>query len=356
MQAEKHAGRNPSIIGIGLLALDLLVQEASEDVIATAGGTCGNVMTIMASLGWRASPLARISADAAGVAVAKDLKYWNVDLRYIRLGSEAPTPIIVERLRKDPAGIPFHSFSFSCPWCGTRLPGYQAVTALSLAPVLSEVINSDVLFIDRPSRAALDLAKAATAAGMIVVFEPSSGRNEGNFTKILEYTHILKYSQDRVANAGDMGWGKQMLLEVETLGRGGLRFRKQGGRAPTTWHYLQANRPEKFLDSCGSGDWTTAGILHDLCGHGLGHLRNVPMKKIVEGLSFAQRLGSWNCEFSGARGGMYKLARSSYSAAIKRLRTSKSVVLPLDEKQRIPHASREAQLCMACDQSVRRRA
>jgi len=63
----KQAGtRRPTVFGSGLIALDLIVSpESSSSFQAHAGGTCGNVLTVLAYLGWASYPVARLGDDAA---------------------------------------------------------------------------------------------------------------------------------------------------------------------------------------------------------------------------------------------------------------------------------------------------
>jgi fructokinase len=52
----------PTITGTGLVALDVVCNAQSQCVPAFfAGGTCGNVLTILSYLGWRAMPISRLS-------------------------------------------------------------------------------------------------------------------------------------------------------------------------------------------------------------------------------------------------------------------------------------------------------
>ena len=47
-----------------------------------AGGTCGNVLTALAYLGWRTLPVARLQPGAAADRIRQDLKAWGVSDRY----------------------------------------------------------------------------------------------------------------------------------------------------------------------------------------------------------------------------------------------------------------------------------
>ena len=218
---HRRISRKPRAWGIGLIALDVILEQGSAEPFVAAGGTCGNVMAILSRLGWDATPVGRFADDPASALVLADLQRWGVHATKMRLRPAAKTPVIVERIRKDASGIPFHTFSFTCPGCGNRLPSFQAVTTASIASVTSEKQKSEVVFIDRASRSSLVLAEDSSKRGAVVYFEPSSASNPKHFAEMLGLAHVIKYSHDRFLGAGDLQWKPQMLLEVQTLGTRG---------------------------------------------------------------------------------------------------------------------------------------
>ncbi len=118
----------PSAVGAGLVALDIIVDENKKTAFA-AGGTCANVMIGLSYLGWKSRVVSRLGVDYASEIVLDDLKTFGVNTSFAQIEPRARTPVIVQRMRKDSDGRPYHTFSFSCPSCGRRLPSYQAVPA-----------------------------------------------------------------------------------------------------------------------------------------------------------------------------------------------------------------------------------
>jgi len=299
---------SPRIVGIGLVALDLVWSAEQPEVEFFAGGTCGNVLAILAYLGWKATPISRIGADIAGDLVRDDLSRWGTDIKHLSLRPTAKTPVIVEKIRTDRNGIPFHTFSFYCPSCNRRFPGFQPVTANAIEITKKMVESSDVLFIDRVSKSSAILAEIATKAGVTVVFEPVSVKDSKSFSYILEIADIVKYSHDRIDELPSSS-SKKGRVDIQTLGRGGLRFRSPG---ETNWQHLQAEATESLVDAAGAGDWLTAGLLYALQRRsaGLPIKRNLKQESLVRALTVGQRLAAWNCSFRGARGGMYSDSKS----------------------------------------------
>lgn len=61
-------------IGTGLIALDIV--ESDSFVFRSAGGSCGNVMTMLAWLGWDALPVGRIGGDVCGtIQLARSISF-----------------------------------------------------------------------------------------------------------------------------------------------------------------------------------------------------------------------------------------------------------------------------------------
>ena len=325
--ANKTRNPKPVALGIGLVSLDVILEDKSSHPHVAAGGTCGNVMTILSRFGWNARPVGRLADDNVASIVMSDLERWDVDTSWMRLRPAARTPVIVQRIRKDTSGIPFHTFSFSCPSCGKRLPSFQPVKADSVQDAISSVNwRADVLFVDRVSRSSISLAEAAVEKGAIVFFEPCGISNKRLFDELLRLSHIVKYSQGRLFDIGELDWQPQMLLEIQTLGRGGLRFRTTLDQSYKRWRSLAAVQPERLRDTAGCGDWLSGGLINSICRGGLRKLKGCTFERLLGGLSFAQGLAAWNCGFIGPRGGMYGQSPDEFSKMVRRLQLGKAAV------------------------------
>lgn len=292
----------PTVLGLGLIALDVVLSEEVSPRYF-AGGTCGNVLAILAFLGWNSVPVARIGDDRTSHVVRADLERWGTDLSLLGLSPTAKTPIIIQRIRKDASGIPYHTFSWHCPGCGNHLPGFQPVPAKSIEPVKLQLRKTNVLFVDRASPSSVALARQAIEQDIIVFFEPASISEDRNCRALLECASILKYSHDRIDEIETNG--PRLLLEVQTMGRGGLRFRSRLGDFGKRWHHLDAHKVSTLVDSSGAGDWLSAGLIYSVCAEGHKRLFNVSRTRLLNALSLGQALAAWNCGFSGARAGMY---------------------------------------------------
>lgn len=308
----------PVAVGTGLIALDIVVTDRNGvGPRCWAGGTCGNVLTILAYLGWRTYPVATLGEDVAAERVLEDLQRFGVSTQFLRRSMARHTPIVVERIRTRGSGAPRHRFVWTCPNCGAWLPGYQAVLASEAREMMGSMPTPAVFFFDRVSRGALELARASAERGALVVFEPSGIRDERLFHEAVGLSHIVKYSHERLGHLQEASGVQSLFLEIETLGSEGLRYRIRGGvKGSSRWKTMGAYPVSELRDAAGAGDWCTAGILHALGGKGEREIKEVSEEEIEEALRLGQALAAVKCGYEGARGVMYAMTRGKLEAAV----------------------------------------
>jgi fructokinase len=307
-------------MGTGLVALDLVVSnDNSVPPRYYAGGTCGNVLTILSFLGWTAYPVARLYPGAAAEQLRRDLARWAVRLDFVTRRRAGSTPIIVQRVGMDREGNPVHRFAWSCPGCGSILPGYRPIRADDAERIARDLPQARVFFMDRVSAGALLLAQRASENGALVVFEPSGIGDPKLFGRAVQIAHVLKYSRDRLAHLDLQGHADRPLVEIETLGEEGLRYRASTPGSRSGWTSLPAFPLRRFRDAAGSGDWCSAGFLSRIAAEGRRGLLQRTSAEIEEALRFGQALAAWNCGFQGARGGMYYQSAEEMRTAVARI-------------------------------------
>jgi len=343
---------NPLVVGSGLVALDVMLDERSETPPRLwAGGTCGNVLSILAFLGWRSLPVARLARDAASRLIIRDLKRWGVDVEFVSVAPTTPGPIIVHRIRQNSAGEPFHSFSLNCPDCGRHLPSYRPVPAVSIEGVLPQIPKPSVFFADRVSRGVITLARSLKERGALIVFEPSGASDQSQFKEMLSLTHVLKYSQERLPY---LETSLEIPLVVETMGRGGLRFRSRlPGAKSKGWERCESYKLNRYVDTAGAGDWCTAGILHVLGRHGAKAFTRVGTPKLHSAISFGQALAAWNCGFRGARGGMYSVSTDEFRQNLGQILDRGGHLLPEEDEPKKALGKVVPRVCAECREATR---
>lgn len=327
----------PTIFGVGLIALDVIIVPNSSEKMWT-GGSCGNVLTALNWLGWQSYPIANLRNDKPADIIYRDLDYWEIELGFLIRNETGRTPIIIEKLENN--GI--HRFMFKCPIRGTNLPRYKPISVDDVdSIVLQKEVNPSVFYFDRVSKSALTLAREFAERGTIIVFEPCSIRNKKLFREALQICHILKYSREQSKILEKTASRAESLLEIETLGSRGLRYRSNFDSASSEWKTMKAYKLAYVVDTAGAGDWCTAGIIHSLCREGLDKFRELSGNYVEYGLKVGQALAAFNCMFEGARGGMYLLDKDTFERFISDMLLNENSV-DIDRIDRIERNERRS--------------
>ena len=310
--------KKPVCWGAGLIALDVIVNGSpNTPPKLTAGGSCGNVMTILSFLGWSSNPVARLADNNATKELLEDFKNWKVKTEFVTTNNSGSTPIIIHRILKNKKGNPVHRFEFKNPNTGAWLPGYKPLLSKGIPNIASQLPTPNVFYFDRVSRATIDLATEANNKGAVVFFEPSSIGDESHFQECLKVSHIIKFSNERIPDFKKIFKSPQVDLEIETLGKDGLNFRSAKGKGKGNWNKIEPFKISELTDSAGAGDWCAAGIINNLCREGHGGLKKKKASDIKLALLSGQLLGAVNCFFDGARGIMYSLDKKKFNRISK---------------------------------------
>ncbi len=315
---------NSVCIGTGLVALDVVISNANNVTQFYAGGSCGNVLTILSYLGWNSYPIARLSNNAASGLLTEDLQKWGIKEDLLTFTEDGSTPIIIHRILKDRSGAPKHRFEFRNPEDGTYLPSYKPCLSKAVPGIVETGILPNVFYFDRINRASINLAKEYKAKGAIIFFEPSSMKDIKGFEECLAVADVVKFSHDRIAGYEDNYAIGQCFLEIQTLGHEGLKFRTKNG---SHWQKLSGYTIDNVIDSAGAGDWCTAGIIFNLFSDGM-QFQAINNETIDTALQFGQALSALNCTFEGARGLMYNIGRNELILSVEHILDSHLKKIP----------------------------
>ena len=175
--------------------------------------------------------------------------------------------------------------------------------------------SADCLFHGPPITSCSTLATISAEKGALVVFEPSAKSDAKLLSEALKVAHVVKYANQRMpALYGVNDSDSTVQLEIQTLGSDGLRFRsrlskvKMGG-----WTHLPALTPPVLADTCGAGDWCTAGLISKIGVNGLMGFKELSESDFCNALKQGQAFGAWTCGFEGARGGMYHVDKKQFT-------------------------------------------
>lgn len=340
----------PICVGTGFLALDVLMNGNPHAISRMwAGGSCGNVLAILAYLGWETYPIAKLGEDEAAKTLLNDLNLWNVKTGLISKDQSKTTPIIIEKLKTRRHGVPQHQFKFSCPNCQTKFPRYRAVPLDTINHMEEAIPQAQVFYFDRVRRSTIELAKINRDRGALIFFEPSGIRNEKLFIECLQLADIVKYSSDRLEQIEQITCQTYIPIEIETLSSQGLRYRLGGNNnLQRAWKIMPAFTVNQLVDAAGSGDWCSAGIIHVLGRKGREGFEGCDSEMIEFALKFGQALAALNCYYEGARGGMYTLSRSRFQTLIKDIISENSPITPVQDYNSMETQQAIEYICPNC--------
>ncbi|MFX8972681.1 hypothetical protein ABTN24_19250, partial [Acinetobacter baumannii] len=94
----------------------------------------------------------------------------------------------------------------------------------------------------------------AAELGAVVVFEPSALGDQSLFREAWSISHVVKYSHERLSELPEgFDFSSNQVLQVETLGSEGLRYRARfKRRAATPWRTLEALKAPAVRDTAGA--------------------------------------------------------------------------------------------------------
>jgi len=341
-------------VGAGFVALDVVRPEWRDgSELRFAGGSCGNVLTILSFLGWKSSVVARIGHDLAGRQLAGDLERWSVDTHMLIREESARTPVVFQRIFNDRDGHRRHSFSRYCAVCGEWAVPYRPVRLRDADAASAGLPTAEVFYFDRVAPGNLELARRAHAAGALVVFEPSGVKDPRLFLECLRLTHVFKYSHARFDSHAAMVSEALVPIVVETRGEEGLRVTvRRKGRVVLSEDMVALPAP-RLADAAGSGDWCTAGLIHRIVGGRISVDRiSDAGEVIVHALRYAQALAAINCAFEGARGVMYRMSKEKLMRGAAALAEGRHLKLPNGTDERTVAGPQEGTICVVCDRSL----
>lgn len=287
-------------LGAGLISLDILIHDGQHIPVSYyVGGTCGNVMMILAHMGWESYPIARLDGTKDTDRVLADMVKHAVHTDFVST-NDGKVPVIVQRnfITKD--GTPTHKFE-SRNNMGRFHLDFKSLTIKQADAVIERIdFVPKVFFFDRVSPAILKLATNFKEKGTTVFFEPSSrGSDVKRFYQCVEIADIIKFSDQRIKDVKQFESYDGKLF-IQTRGAKGLIY-----RLDSDWIHLASILNEFVVDTAGAGDWTAAALINNLFKNKVVLEISSLLKSDLEtALNEAQKVGAESCSYAGARGMM----------------------------------------------------
>ena len=300
----------PTVLGSGLITLDLIVTPSGA-VTHSVGGTCGNVLTLLAAHRLNVRPAAKVGDDIAGCLIASQMAAWGSDVSLVLRVPEVKTPRIVELVPS--VGSTHHRFSFTCPGCNLRLPRNSPLRGDEAMDMQIDWSRVNLFFFDRATPAGIHFAKLARESGVTVMFEPPKSQAKARLRDCMAMADIVKYSSQNFRGGLPIEPSDPIQLLIETQDSRGLRYRCIEGSSLGDWHSVPAFDAVHPRDAAGAGDWCSAGLIIDLIGR--GESGNWTQSELETALLNGQALAAISVCFIGPLGALFALSQGELQSA-----------------------------------------
>lgn len=250
MNKEKQ-GKKLTCLGAGTFPLDNLQEKTGKDIKTIyqhVGGTCGNVMSILAWMGWHTLPAARLDNSETGLLIKADLESYGCDTRLVSNTPDGGTTIldIIHKTGRD--GKPKTAYMAHSPR-GGRFVNHRFWT-LKQAQALFDSLEEmpDVFFFDRCAPGNILLAQLFHERGVLVYYEPNEPVDR-NFLRAVATSDIVKFSNEKHPDVS-FTEGFTDKLFIQTLNEKGLRFKLRA----EGWMTIPPEHNPHAVDGEGAGD------------------------------------------------------------------------------------------------------
>ena len=298
MNKEKQ-GKKLTCLGVGTFPLDNLQEKNGKDVKTIyqhVGGTCGNVMSILAWMGWHTLPAARIDDSETGLLIKADLESYDCDTHFVSNTPDGGTTIldIIHKIGRD--GKPKTAYMPHSPR-GGRFVNHRFWT-LKQAQALFDSLEEmpDVFFFDRCAPGNILLAQLFHERGVLVYYEPNEPVDR-NFLHAVAASDIVKVSNEKHPD-GSFTEGFTDKLFIQTLNEKGLRFKLRA----EGWITIPPEHNPHAVDGEGAGDWTTSAFINEMGHHHMLTFDRIHLPNTWHCLQEAQRVASESVSYIGAKG------------------------------------------------------
>lgn len=278
------------VAGTGFTVLDRVYADGHLSH-ESLGGSCGNVLVSLAMLNRQVAPVLALGDDDEGERLVCEFFEAGAVTRYIQRRRDTRSPILAQELNTVSGS---HDFTFTCPETRRDLPRFRPIGDDELHEALPILNHCAVFYTDRLSESILEAMRTAWSAGAIIFFEPSDIQDDQMFNDAMQMVSILKYSIDRLGEGLPRPPGH--CIRVVTHGAMGLAVGDSEGQ-----RWFDAIKAPVVLDTCGSGDMVSVGIIDSMISSGLCR-HNLRANALIDGIVAGQRLAAENCAHAGARG------------------------------------------------------
>lgn len=287
-----------TIIGTGVFNLDIIVVReyplwpamrpfVEKEVLQEVGGTCGNVMCMLATMGWKVLPVACLDDSAEGWKITEDLKMFGCDCTYVSNTPDGGTSLLRCMHKKDADGNHVMSVRAGSPG-GSRFPKRHFLRARDEAPAFLAALKSApaVFFFDDPAAGNRALARGLKERGALVYFEPSKVASNAELEAV-GLSDIIKFSDENVPDVFFADAFPDKVF-IQTMGPYGVKIKEKGG----DWYAIEGVKNDAVVDAEGAGDTFTSAFINAIADG----------KTVADAAKEAMTMASRSVGFLGSKG------------------------------------------------------
>ena len=305
--------KRPVIIGSGQYNYDIIkVREYpdgfsigkrnsyTETILAEeVGGTCGNVMCMLAHMGWDARPQVKLIDSEEGHNLADSLKEFGCATGYISFSANGGFSGLMCTHRKN-RNTGEHELGLR--GFGPNGSRFRKITELRARDEVPQFLDSitdypDVYFFDHNEAGPRLIANELRNRGTLIYYEAENNRDSNKFIKAVDVADIVKFSDE---NVPDIDFCKEFpdTLFIQTQGAKGMRFSLKGGE----WINVNPVPVENVVDWEGCGDTVSAVFLNELYKLGLPKVSELTDEQVLKALNVAAEKSALNTQYYGSKG------------------------------------------------------
>ena len=287
-----------TIIGTGVFNLDIIVVReyplwpamrpfVEKEVLQEVGGTCGNVMCMLATMGWKVLPVACLDDSAEGWKITEDLKMFGCDCTYVSNTPDGGTSLLRCTHKKDADGNHVMSVRAGSPG-GSRFPKRHFLRARDEAPAFLAALKSApaVFFFDDPAAGNRALARGLKERGALVYFEPSKVASNAELEAV-GLSDIIKLLDENVPDVFFADAFPDKVF-IQTMGPYGVKIKEKGG----DWYAIEGVKNDAVVDAEGAGDTFTSAFINAIADG----------KTVADAAKEAMTMASRSVGFLGSKG------------------------------------------------------
>lgn len=269
-----------------------------ETLFEEVGGTCGNVMCILSTLGWIALPQVKLIDTTEGDKLVDSLQQYGCDTRYVsRVPNGGFSRMDCTHRRSNKTGeheLGLRSFGPN----GSQFRKITELRARDEVPAFLGTITETpaVFFFDHNEAGPRLLANELRNRGSLIYYECENNRDWNKFIKSVEVADIVKFSDENVPDLSFSDEYKGKLF-IQTQGAKGLQFKLRDG----DWIHVDPISVSNVVDWEGCGDTITAVFLDELGKLGLPKVSDLTAQQVKSALKAATKMAALCTQYYGSK-------------------------------------------------------